>query len=305
MKKVLIIYGGMSEEHDISIRSYNMVVNNIDKTKYIVDSIYVTKDNIWLNNSKKIDNIIEFIKSFDIVFPIIHGYSGEDGKLQGMLDLFNIKYVGSKCGSSYICMDKIRTKEILKNYNIPIVKYQIDLDNISINYPIIVKPSCGGSSIGISVAYNKEELKEKIDNAYKYDKKVLLEEFLSNPIEIECACIKDNNNLLIEIGTIEQNSLFYDYKTKYENDTIVTNLNPNISKEIINLVKEYSKKIFKILDLSGYARIDFLYKDKLYLNEINTIPGFTDISMFPMLINKLGISYKDIISKLIDNELYN
>lgn len=305
MKKVLIIYGGNSYEHDISIRSYNMIINNIDKSKYEVDSIYVDKNNTWINNNVKIDNIIEFIKKYDIVFPIIHGYSGEDGKLQGMLDLFDIKYVGSKCGSSYICMDKIRTKEILKNYDIPVINYQTNLDNISINYPIIVKPACGGSSFGIDIAYNKDELKEKIDNAYKYDKKVLLEEFLSNPIEIECACLMDNGKLLIEIGEIKHSNSFYDYKTKYENDDIVTNINPNLDSDTINLLKEYCNKIFKILDLSLYARIDFLYKDKLYLNEVNTIPGFTDISMYPMLINKLGISYKDIITKLIDNELNN
>ena len=299
MKKVLIIYGGKSYEHDISIKSYKTIIDNIDKEKYIVDSIYITKDNIWLNNDKEILNIIEFIKSFDVVFPIIHGYGGEDGKLQGMLDLFDIKYVGSKCGSSYICMDKIRTKEILSNYDIPITKYWLTKDNIE--YPVIVKPSNGGSSIGITVVEKENYIYSALKKAHEYDNRIIIEEFLNNPKEIECACIMNNDDLIIEIGSIEQDNTFYDYKTKYENDDIVTNLNPDITDELKEQLKYYCNKIFSILDLDGFARIDFLYKDKLYLNEINTIPGFTDISMFPMLIGKRGISIKDIITILIEN----
>ena len=301
MKKVLIIYGGNSYEHDISIKSYNTIINNIDKEKYIVDSVYITKDNRWLNNNKEINNIIEFIKKFDVVFPIIHGYGGEDGKLQGMLDLFNIKYVGSKCGSSYICMDKIRTKEILSNYNIPILPYEKHIDKVNIEYPIIVKPSSGGSSLGISVVLKDNYIYSALGDAYKYDNKVIIEKYLENPIEIECACLKNKDDLIVEIGSIEQENTFYDYKTKYENDTIVTNIEPNISDNIKKQLVEYCNTIFDTLDLDGFARIDFLYKDKLYLNEINTIPGFTDISMFPMLINKRGISTKEIISILIEN----
>ena len=302
MKKVLIIYGGKSYEHDISIRSYKNIIDNIDKDKYIVDSIYITKDNVWLNNNKEINNIIEFIKSFDVVLPVIHGNGGEDGKLQGMLDLFNIKYVGSKCGSSYICMDKIRTKEILNNYDIPQIQYELYNGKLNIDYPVIIKPSNGGSSIGINIAYNKEQFDKYIIDAYKYDNKVIIERFIENPIEIECACLKDKDNLIIEIGSVEKENDFYDYKTKYENDSIVTNLNPNISLDIKNKLKEYCTKIFDILDLKSLSRIDFLIKDNnIYLNEINTIPGFTDISMFPMLINKIGISYKDIITKLIES----
>ena len=304
MKKVLIIYGGKSYEHDISIKSYNNVINNIDKEKYIVDSIYITKDNKWLNNDIEIDNIISFIRKFDVVFPIIHGFGGEDGKLQGMLDLFNIKYIGSKCGSSYICMDKIRTKEILSNYDIPQVPYKLYDGTLDIDYPVIIKPSNGGSSIGINVAYDKEQFDKYITDAYKYDSKVIVEKFIENPKEIECACLKDKDNLIIEIGSVEQNSTFYDYKTKYENDSIVTNIDPQISDDKKDKLKEYCNKIFNILDLDNFARIDFLMdEDNIYLNEINTIPGFTDISMFPMLIKKTGISYKEIITKLIENAI--
>ncbi len=302
MKKILIIYGGKSYEHDISIKSYNNIINNIDTNKYIVDSIYITKDNIWLHNNKEILNIINFIKQYDIVFPIIHGYGGEDGKLQGMLDLFNIKYVGSKCGSSYICMDKLRTKEILSNYNIPIVPYQVYSNNINIEYPIIIKPINGGSSIGIHKANNDYELNKYVKEAYKYDKKIIIEKYIDSPIEVECACLKDNNELIIEIGTIELNNTLYDYDTKYNNSNIVSNLYPNIDSTIINKIKEYCITVFNILELDNYSRIDFFIKDNnIYLNEINTIPGFTDISMFPMLISKHKITYKELITKLIEN----
>lgn len=302
MKKVLIIYGGKSYEHDISIKSYNNIINNIDRSRYEVDSIYITKDNKWLNNNEEVINIIDFIKKFDVVFPIIHGYGGEDGKLQGMLDLFDIKYVGSKCGSSYICMDKIRTKEILNNYDIKQVPYELYKDMLTLEYPVIIKPSNGGSSIGINVVKNSDELNDYINEAYKYDNKVIIEKFIENPIEVECACLKDDNNLIIEIGSVEQSNTFYDYKSKYENNSIVTNIDPNISIEVKNKLKQYCEKIFDILNLDNLARIDFLIKDdNIYLNEINTIPGFTDISMYPMLINKLGISYKELITKLIEN----
>ena len=302
MKKVLLIYGGKSYEHDISIKSYNNIIKNIDIDKYIVDSIYITKNNTWLHNNKEILNIIDFIKQYDIVFPIIHGYGGEDGKLQGMLDLFNIKYVGSKCGSSYICMDKLRTKEILSNYDIPIVPYQVYSKNINIEYPIIIKPVNGGSSIGINKVTNDYELNKYIKEAYKYDTKILIEKYIDSPIEVECACLKDNNNLIIEIGSIELNNKVYDYNTKYKNSNTITNIYPNINKELISKIKEYCIKVFNILNLDNYSRIDFFIKDNnIYLNEINTIPGFTDISMFPMLMNKHNISYKELITKLIEN----
>lgn len=302
MKKVLIIYGGKSFEHDISIKSYNNIINNIDKNKYIVDSIYITKDNIWLYNNKEINNIIKFIKKYDIVFPIIHGYSGEDGKLQGLLDIFDIKYVGSKCGSSYICMDKLRTKEILNNYNIPMVPYQLYSKHIDINYPIIIKPCNGGSSIGIYKVNNSKELNKYIKEVYKYDNKILLEEYIDSPIEVECACLKDNNELIVEIGTIELNNKIYDYNTKYISSDIVTNIYPNISNKLVKKIKEYCNTVFSILELNNYARIDFFIKDNnIYLNEINTIPGFTNISMFPMLMEKHNISYKELITKLIEN----
>lgn len=304
MKKVLLIYGGNSTEHEISIKSADTIKSNIDTSKYILDSILITKENDWIYNNNRIDNIINFIKKYDIIFPIIHGTNGEDGKLQGMLDLFNIKYVGSKCGSSYICMDKARTKEILTQYNIPQVPYQIynKKDKLLLEYPIIVKPSNSGSSIGISIANDKRELKNAIKIASQYDSKIILEKFLNNPIELECAILKNGDNLITEIGEIKHQNTFYDYDTKYNNDSICTSLEPNIGVKEKELITKYAKKIFNILELDNLARIDFFYDNgNIYLNEINTLPGFTAISMYPQLIIKKGISYKKLITILIEN----
>ncbi len=305
MKKILLIYGGASLEHDVSCNSAKAIIENIDNTKFQLDCVYITPKNEWTNNNKKIDNIIEFIKKYDVVFPIIHGSYGEDGKLQGMLDLFNIKYVGSNLGASYICMDKQRTKQILEYYKIPQVPFQIYQKNqkLEIPFPVIIKPANGGSSIGINVANNKIQFKKAIKEALKYDQKIIIEKFI-NAQELECAVLEDKKLIISEIGEIVVNNGFYDYDTKYENNSAKTNIIADIPNNIKKQIKQYAKTIFKILELKGLARIDFFYeKDtkKIYLNEINTLPGFTKISMYPKLIMNKKISYKDLITKLIDN----
>lgn len=305
MKKVLLIYGGTSSEHEVSCISAQSIINNIDTKKYILECVKITQNNKWVHNDKEITNIIEFIKEFDVIFPITHGTNGEDGKLQGMLDLFNIKYVGSKWGSSYICMDKARTKEILNYYKIPQVPFEIyeKGKNITIPFPVIVKPANGGSSIGIQVAYNKKELRKAIKEAYKYDNKIIVEKFIDAQ-ELECAVLEDKKLIISEVGEIVSANSFYDYEAKYENKESKTLIPANIDLNTKNKIKEYAENIFKILDLKGLARIDFFYDKqykKIYLNEINTLPGFTEISMFPKLIMNEGLTYKEIITKLIEN----
>ena len=305
MKRVLLIYGGASPEHEISCKSAQSIIENIDKTKYELECIYITPSNEWTKENKPVTNIIEYLKQFDVVFPIIHGCDGEDGKLQGMLDLFRIKYVGSKWGPSYICMDKGRTKQILKYYNIPQVPFQIydKKENLIIPFPVIIKPANGGSSIGIKIAHNKKEYKKAISEASKYDKKIIVEKYI-NAQELECAILEDNNLIISNIGEIITENNFYDYDTKYNKNTAEINTVANIPNEVKKQIKKYAKFIFDKLNLNGLARIDFLYdKDfkKLYLNEINTLPGFTTISMYPKLIMDKGFTYKDLITKLIEN----
>lgn len=307
MKKVLLIYGGLSSEHDVSIKSAKSIEKHIDKNKFDLTKLYITKNNEWLVNNKKIDNIIDFLNRFDVVFPITHGKYGEDGKLQGLLDFFNLKYVGSKCGSSYIAMDKIRTKQILSYYHIPQVPYQIykKKDKLIIPYPVIIKPANGGSSIGISVANNKKEFKKGLKEALKYDENIIVEKFIKGQ-ELECAVLEDKNIITSTIGEIKSANTFYDYEAKYENKESKLIIPANIDNNISNKIKEYSKQIFKMLDLKDLSRIDFFYdkeNDKIYLNEINTLPGFTDISMYPMLLDDIGINYQDLITKLLYNAI--
>ena len=300
MKKVVLIYGGNSSEHDVSCKSAKEIMENIDETKYELACVYVTRNNEWTYENKEIKNIIEFLKQFDVVFNIIHGNTGEDGKIQGMLDLFNIKYIGTKCGPSYICMDKERTKQILSYYKIPQVPFQNYQEKLIIPFPVIVKPANGGSSIGINITNNKKEYKNAIKNALKYDKKVIVEKYIKAR-ELECAILEDKKLIVSDIGEIITDNEFYDYDTKYiknEAKTVISDIPINIKKQI----QKYAKTVFKILDLKGLARIDFFYDteyNKIYLNEINTLPGFTKISMYPKLLN--NFEYKDLITKLIEN----
>ena len=300
MKKVALVYGGNSSEHDVSCSSAKEIRENIDKNKYELTCVYVTRNNEWTYENKIIDNIIEFLKQFDVVFNIIHGNTGEDGKIQGMLDLFNIKYIGTKCGSSYICMDKERTKQILNYYKIPQVPFQNYKDKLIIPFPVIVKPANCGSSIGINIANNKKEYRKAIKEALKYDKKVIVEKYI-NARELECAVLEDKKLIISDIGEIITDNNFYDYNTKYiknEAKTVISDIPINIKKQI----QKYAKIVFELLELKGLARIDFFYDteyNKIYLNEINTLPGFTKISMYPKLFN--NYEYKELITKLIEN----
>lgn len=300
MKKIVLIYGGNSSEHDVSCQSAKEIKENIDKTKYKLSCVYVTRNSEWTYENKVIDNIIEFLKQFDVVFNIIHGNTGEDGKIQGMLDLFNIKYIGTKCGSSYICMDKERTKQVLNYYKIPQVPFQNYKKKLIIPFPVIVKPANGGSSIGINIANNNKEYKKAIKEALKYDKKVIVEKYIKAR-ELECAVLEDKKLIISDIGEIITDNDFYDYDTKYvknEAETIISDIPNRIKKQI----QKYAKTVFEVLELKGLARIDFLYDteyNKIYLNEINTLPGFTKISMYPKLFS--NFEYKDLITKLIEN----
>lgn len=318
MKKVLLLYGGNSSEHDISIISAKSIIKNINSNEFNLIPVYISKDNKWYlgdkNNLNKkvneIDNIIEFIKDFDVIFPITHGNNGEDGKLQGMLDLFNLKYVGSSCLASACGMDKEISKILFDSLNINQVpyitinkNYNIESIKEKINYPMIIKPANGGSSIGISKVNNDKELKKGIKEALKYDKKIIIEKFIK-PRELEIAIMENNNELIISnIGEIISCNSFYDFKAKYKKKSELI-IPANINNEIANKIKEFATKIFYKFNLKDYVRIDFFLEDNnLYINEINTIPGFTEISMFPKLIMNMGYEYTDIISILINNNI--
>lgn len=318
MKKVLILFGGNSFEHNISCKSVNFIIKNIDLKKFKYNLVGIDYDNKWYEvnettideewknkNIKEVNNITSYLKEFDIVFPIIHGNTGEDGKLQSLFELFNIKYVGCNSYSSLICYDKLLTKLVLEKYNIsqiPYFVYNKELDLNKISYPSIVKPAKCGSSIGISVVNNKKELTKAIKYALKFDNNIIIEKYIKNNRELECAILENKDKLIVsDIGEIVKKDMWYDYDLKYKTkiDTMISDIDKEIKKEIQNI----SKNIFKILKCSNLSRVDFIYdidNKKLYFNEINTMPGFTEISMYPKLIKNNNISFKDLITCLLN-----
>ena len=322
MKKLLILFGGNSFEHYISCLSAKTIIENIDRKKYNVTTVGITKDNNWYifndnpnilkedwtkGNITKIDNIIEFLKQFDKIFPIMHGNPEENGNLQGMLNLFDIKYVGTDLLGSIIGYDKVLTKIICEKHNIPQIPYIVisnnkSLKNIDIDYPVIIKPAKCGSSIGINIANNIKEVNKYIKEAFKYDNKVIIEKFIKAR-ELECAILEDKKLHVSPVGEIKSSNTFYDYEAKYEKDSGLI-IPAKLPKELTKEIQDLSLKIFKVLELKDLSRIDFLYDyndNKLYFNEVNTMPGFTTISMYPMLFNNIGIKIKDLITKIIED----
>ncbi len=307
MKKILIIYGGNSYEHDISILSAENVIKGLKELNYEFDQIYISKENKWylIKNEGKAEllNIIEFLKRYDIIFPVMHGAFGEDGRIQSFFELFNIKYKGSNSSASMISMNKYFTKLVVEKENIKQLPY-IYLNNTKkipkLKYPVIVKPANGGSSIGISIAHSFKELKSSLKNAFKYDKNVIVEKFIKCR-ELECAILGEKKLIIGDVGEIKHQHEFYDFEAKYKDNSEII-IPAKISYKLKKLIQSESKKIFKVLNLKDFARIDFLFdeeNDTLYFNEVNTIPGFTNISMFPKLFN--GMCFSKLISNIIEN----
>ena len=342
-----VIMGGMSAEHYVSIVSGTSIVNNLNKKKYKIFPIYIDLKGNWYKYIKpieeieilqvgeipqeleKINNEIEYLKNMDVVFPALHGLYGEDGTIQGLLELLNVKYVGCKVLASAVSMDKVYTKILFEKANIPQANYiyikafnniytvvdnqlneqELNLDEVSsmvekqLGYPAYVKPSNSGSSVGISKAKNSDELKTAIKEAVKYDKKILIEEEIKGK-EIECAILKNEKVEASTVGEILSADEFYSFDAKYKNKDSKTVIPANISKMEIEEIRKLAIKAFNAVDGSGLARVDFFIKEadnKIYINEINTMPGFTQISMYPKLWEQCGIKYSDLLDKLIDS----
>ena len=337
--KLGMICGGVSTEHEISIKSYLSILKNINKEKYDIYSIYISKEGIWHHiikpneNIKEMDletieNIPNTLKKLDIVFPILHGKNGEDGTIQGMLELLNIPYVGCGILASAVSMDKVYTKTLMNNSGILQANYfslkkknnnyimidkslkeeSISLDRIdniikeTLQYPVFIKPSKSGSSVGVSKVKNKQELKKGIDNALQYDSKILIEEAIIGK-EVECAILETDEVLASTVGEIQQQEEFYSYDAKYKSKESKTIIPAQLEEEVINKIRELAIRIFKIVSGNTLARVDFFVdkENRIYFNEINTMPGFTNISMYPMLWEESGISYKELLDKIIDS----
>ncbi|HMA59357.1 MAG TPA: D-alanine--D-alanine ligase family protein [Halanaerobiales bacterium] len=330
--KLGILFGGKSEEHEVSLMSARSVYNNADQTKYEIYPIAVDKKGNWVNKAEsrsiiEKDSIEEvpvqtnpikkglnnFLKvDLDVIFPLIHGPYGEDGKIQGFFDLLDIPYVGANVLGSAVGMDKgimkklfdynnLRQTEFMtvRKYNDK--KYEIINDFIEkTGLPIFIKPANLGSSIGISKVSSQQDIKEAVEIAFQYDSKIIIEKGIKAR-EIECSVLGKNKFKASLPGEIIPSHDFYDYQSKYEDEKTKLIIPADLDDKTIKEVQTTAIKAFEIIEGEGLARVDFFLKDeKVYINEINTIPGFTKYSMYPKLWEASGISYPDLIDDLVN-----
>ena len=343
--KVCVIFGGRSPEHEISRKSVTSVINNLDKSRYEIIVLGITKQGKWYlytGDTDKIENgdwekdtdekkravispdaedkaIIVFendktvkIKP-DIVFPVIHGEFGEDGTIQGLLELADIKYVGMGVLGSAVGMDKSFTKIILNSEGIPQADWvlvevkngissYIEKIEKKLGYPCFVKPCNTGSSVGVGKAHNRNELLEALSEAAKFDRKILVEEHIDGR-EVECAVLGGNPPKAAEVGEILPKVEFYDFDAKYVDDSTELIIPADIPSETREKIREYAVRAFCAIDGAGLSRVDFFIRNsngEVVLNEINTMPGFTNISMYPKLWMAAGLSYSKILDNLIE-----
>ena len=340
--RVGVIFGGRSGEHEVSLVSASSVMSSLDKEKYEVIPIGIAQSGRWLSSGKA----LELLKSkndleleperflvpepnrqalmsvngesdfrLDVIFPVVHGTSGEDGTLQGLLELANIPYVGAGVLGSALGMDKIVQKQLYEQAGLPSAKYVwfhssewksnpqrvISAIERSLKYPVFTKPANTGSSVGISKAHDRKELVEYLAVAVEYDRKVIVEQGVKNVREIECAVLGNDDPLASVPGEIIPSNEFYDYDAKYVDGKSRAIIPAELPKRIVKEVRHLAAKAFTVLDLAGMARVDFFVtqKNTIYLNEVNTIPGFTSISMYPKLWQASGISYTELLDRLI------
>lgn len=349
MLKLAVIFGGMSTEHDVSIASGTSVIQNLDKQKYEIYPIYIDQNGNWYEYSKKVEeikrlavgdklteitpisNVIEYLKEIDIAFPVLHGLYGEDGTIQGMLELLKIPYVGCRVLGSSICMDKVYTKMVFEKAGIPQANFiyikairnkeevtyqyvnkqfeeqEVSLPQIAkliegtIHFPVFVKPSNSGSSVGVHKSTNERELEEALQDASIYDTKILLEEEIVGR-EVECAVLGNEEVKATCVGEVLSAEDFYTFEAKYQNTASRTVIPAEIPEEKQREIQTLATRAFKAVDGKGLSRVDFFIRksdNQVCINEINTMPGFTQISMYPKLWETSGLSYTKLLDELI------
>lgn len=349
MKKlnVCVLFGGVSPEHEVSLRSAESVLNHMNPEKYNIFPIGITKQGEWIlygssdysalpsgawlecerncpvavspvrgQGLLRFEGDCVIRERIDVVFPVLHGENGEDGAMQGLLQLAGIPFVGPGVAESAVSMDKTLTKLVMDKAQIPQADWRLVkanelptrmdgiLDSLeeAFTYPIFVKPAGTGSSVGVSKATDRETLRYALLDAGKYDKKILIEEFI-NGREIEVAVMGNDSPVASVCGEIDSGAEFYDYDAKYTADTSVAYIPARISEETAEQVREYAVKAYNALGCCGLSRVDFFvtYDDeRVVFNEINTLPGFTSISMYPKLFAASGIPYEQLIDELLN-----
>ena len=343
---VCILFGGVSPEHEVSLRSAESVLNNIDESKYNVFPVGITKEGKWIlyggkdysdlpsgrwlthpdNRQAAISPIrgqglLTFEgdcvvrQQIDVVFPVLHGENGEDGTIQGLLQLAGIPYVGPHVAASAVAMDKTLTKLVVDQAGITQAAWNLvrrsdmgsrmegtlDALEAKFAYPMFVKPAGTGSSVGVSKATEREDLKKALLEAGKYDDKVLVEEFIRGR-EIEVAVMGNESPVASVCGEIDSGADFYDYDAKYITDTSVSYIPARIPEDVAETVRDTAVKVYKAIGCQGLSRVDFFVtwqENRVVFNEINTIPGFTSISMYPKLFEASGIPHSELLDDLI------
>ena len=343
---VCILFGGISPEHKVSLRSAESVLNNIDKEKYTVLPVGITPEGKWIlfggsdysmlpagtwdshpdNREAAISpvrgqGLLCFeegsvtTRKIDVAFPVMHGENCEDGAMQGLLQLAGIPYVGPHVAASAVSMDKTLTKLVVDHAGVPQAAWQLvrrsdlihrkeampDLLESRFDYPMFVKPAGTGSSVGVSKAANREALAKALGDAAKFDDKVLVEEFIHGR-EIEVAVMGNENPVASICGEIDSGADFYDYDAKYITDTSTAYIPARIPEDVQEAVREQAVKVYSAIGCQGMSRVDFFVTfegNRVVFNEINTLPGFTSISMYPKLFAASGIPYSQLIDELL------
>ena len=343
---IALIFGGKSGEHEVSLVSTASIYKHIDKDKYNVFTIGITKEGTWMYYEGSEENIkngnwvnlanknveVNLVPSankevgiifedgrtekIDVLFPVLHGPYGEDGTIQGLFEISQIPYVGCGVLASSVGMDKLICKKVFSQVGLPQVNYtdtnrwafnmdsDKELNDIEskLNYPIFVKPANLGSSVGISKATNRQELLSGIEEALKYDSRIVLEQGI-DAREIEVAVLGNDEVKASIAGEIKPAKDFYDYEDKYINGASTYDIPANISEENMENIRRMAVEAFKGIDGKGLSRVDFFIdrnSGEIFINEINTLPGFTNISMYPKMWEATGLPYTELIDKLID-----
>ena len=353
--RVGILFGGKSGEHEVSFCSASSIIEAMDRKKYEIVPIGITKNGCWLspqesaialqtgriegnsrvawkgdpNNEQLLvitreNNKTKYfhLDKLDVIFPVLHGPFGEDGTVQGLLELVNIPYVGSGVAASAVAMDKEMMKKIFQQHALPQTKWlalkrkrwisekQKVLDEINnqFSYPIFTKPTNLGSSVGITRVMKSQELENAINIATFYDRKILIEEGVKNALEVECSVLGNDEPEVSLAGEIIPAGEYYDYNSKYIDKGTRLVIPARVPDNITEEVQRIAKKAYLAIDAAGLSRVDFFIQRnnnnyKIYLNEINTMPGFTRSSMYPKLWEKSGIYFSELIDRLIELSL--
>jgi len=329
---LILLYGGRSAEREVSVLSAESVMRAVNYDKFSVKTYFITKSGDFIKTQEFTEkpsadeklmtnetvDLSQQVKPSDIyeenavVFPVLHGPMGEDGSIQGFLEVLRLPYVGCNILSSSVAMDKITTKRILESAGIPQVPYVavIEGENLEekiaeieekLTYPIFTKPSNMGSSVGISKSENQEELRAALDLAFKYDSRVLVEQGV-NAREIEVGLLGNYDVRSTLPGEVVKDVAFYDYEAKYIDNKITMDIPAKISDEVISVMRTNAETAFRALGGQGLARCDFFYTEEgdIFLNELNTMPGFTQWSMYPLLWENMGLPYSDLIETLVN-----